>query len=381
VQHDRPKRVVVVGAGPIGLAAALGARRRGFEVTVLEAGEIGASLRRWGSTRFFTPLRMNFPGLDVGRVLNPSAAEGGRWGGRGRVENPSHIDGDDLLTGPEFVERVLVPAAAGLEVRTHTRVASISRRGLTRTDFAGHPLRAERPFRIVTESDEVLEADAIIDASGVGLPLPYAVRGRVDAIRTLGELDARKDELRGRRVLLVGNGHSAANAIAVLREAGAEITWAVRTANSKPVEEIANDPLPERQRVAALANALALQVRCERRAMVESVARNNGHIDVALTGNRRVEVDAVVALTGYRPAGEYTSELALEISPVSEGGARLYRAISKITDCLCVPSVAKEDFATGEPNYFFVGARAYGRSRTFLLQTGLKQLETILDSL
>ena len=115
--------------------------------------------------------------------------------------------------------------------------------------------------------------------------------------------------------------------------------------------------------------------------MVESVARSNGHIDVALSGNRRIEVDAVVALTGYRPANDYTSELALEISPVSEGGARLYRAISKITDCLCVPSVAREDFATGEPGYFFVGARAYGRSRTFLLQTGLQQLQTILDSL
>src|SRR5437764_2982826 len=119
------------------------------------------------------------------------------------------------------------------------------------------------------------------------------MRGRVDAIRTLGELDARLDALRGRRVLLVGNGHSAANAVIVLRHAGADITWAVRTANHHPIEEIANDPLPERRRVAALANELASQVRCERRAIVESVAQSNGHIDVALTGNRRVEVDAV----------------------------------------------------------------------------------------
>ena len=354
MQHDRPKRVVVVGAGPIGLAAAIGARRRGFPVTVLEAEEIGASLRRWGATRFFTPLRMNFPGFDS----------------------------DELLTGAELVDRVLIPAAADLDVRTHTRVVSISRRGLTRTDYAGHPLRAERPFRILTDGDEVLEADVVLDATGnTATPLPYSARGRVDAIRGLGELDARKEELRGRRVLLVGHGHSAANAIAVLNDAGAEITWAVRTANARPVEEIANDPLPERARVAALANTLASQVRCERRAMVESVAQSNGHIDVALTGNRRVEVDAVVALTGYRPANDYASELALEISPVSEGGARLYRAISKITDCLCVPKVAKENFASGEANYYFVGARAYGRSRTFLLQTGLQQLETILDSL
>jgi len=115
--------------------------------------------------------------------------------------------------------------------------------------------------------------------------------------------------------------------------------------------------------------------------MIENIARNNGHIEVTLTGNRRVEVDAVVALTGYRPANDYAGELALEISSVSEGGAGLYRAIANITDCLCTPQVSKDDFATGEPNYFFVGARAYGRSRTFLLQTGMQQLEMILDSL
>jgi thioredoxin reductase len=353
MQHGRAKRVIVIGAGPMGLAAALGARASGFEVTVLERDEVGASLRRWGPTRFFTPLRMNFPGAA----------------------------GDELLTGPEFADRVLVPAAATLDVRTNTRVVSISRRGLTRTDYAGHPLRAERPFRVLTGADEVLEADVILDATGTTSPLPYAGRGEgsVDAIRSLGELHERREELRGRRVLLVGHGHSAANAVAVLSDS--EVTWAVRTANARPCEEIANDPLPERQRVAAAANELAAAVRVERRAMVESVARNNGHIDVALTGGRRAEVDAVVALTGYRPVSDYASELALEISPISEGGARLYRAISKITDCLCVPSVAKEDFATGEPGYYFVGARAYGRSRTFLLQTGLLQLETILDSL
>ncbi len=350
------RRLIVIGAGPIGLAAALGARDRGFGVTVLERDEVGASLRSWGATRLFTPLRMNFPGLDS----------------------------DALLTGPEFAERVLVPVAARLDVRTHTRVVSVSRRGLTRTDYAGHPLRAERPFRILTDDDEVFEADVVLDATGsTAAPLPFAARGeaRIGAIRTLGALHARADELRDRRVLLVGHGHSAANAIAVLLDAGAEVTWAVRTPKSRPCEEIANDPLPERRRVVALANELAAQVRCERRAMVESVARVNGHMEVALTGDRRVAVDAVVALTGYRPASDYASELALETSPISEGGARLYRAVSKITDCLCVPRVAKEDFATGEPNYFFVGARAYGRSRTFLLHTGLQQLQAILDSL
>jgi thioredoxin reductase len=346
------RRVVVVGAGPIGLAAAIGALDRAFDVTVLEAGEIGSSLRTWGATRFFTPLRMN-----VHRA----------------------IDNDSLLTGPEYVERVLLPLAEKVKVKTNTRVVSITRRGLSRTDYAGHPLRAERPFQVFTSTDEVFEADVVLDASGSASPIPLPARGaaRAGMIRTLGELDARKNDMRGKRVLVAGHGHSAANALLVLRDAGAEITWAVRTANRNPCEEIANDPLPERQRVVAAANALASATRVERRASIESISGTT----VKLTGGRSVEADVIVALTGYRPSNDFISELALETSSVSEGGARLYRAISNITDCLCVPKLAKEDFASGEPNYFFIGARAYGRSRTFLLQTGFAQVETILESL
>jgi hypothetical protein len=46
-----------------------------------------------------------------------------------------------------------------------------------------------------------------------------------------------------------------------------------------------------------------------------------------------------------------------------------------------VPSVNREDLQSGEPGFFFVGSRAYGRFNGFLLKTGLLQLETILDSL
>jgi thioredoxin reductase len=364
-----PRRVVVVGAGPIGLAAAIGALDRAFDVTVLEAGEVGASPRSWGTTRFFTPLWMN---------ITPRMRA---------ILGDAIPDGDTILTGPEYADAVLRPLVERDplhgRVRTNTRVVSIARKGLTRTDYAGHPLRGEKPFRIATSDgdldSDLIEADVVLDATGnSAIPLPFCARPtNVDAIRTLGALDARKNELRGKRVVVVGHGHSAANALLALREIGAEITWIVRTANRRPCEEIANDPLPERQRVVAAANTLASTVRVERRASIESISGTT----VQLTGGRSVEADAIVALTGYRPANDFTSELALETSPVSEGGARLYRAISNITDCLCVPQLAKEDFASGEPNYFFVGARAYGRSRTFLLQTGFAQVETILESL
>jgi hypothetical protein len=46
-----------------------------------------------------------------------------------------------------------------------------------------------------------------------------------------------------------------------------------------------------------------------------------------------------------------------------------------------VPKVKPDDLASGEPGYFFIGSRAYGRSAGFLLQTGLAQLDTILESM
>lgn len=379
-------RVLVIGAGPIGIAAAIGAADHGHDVTVLERGEVGASLRRWGPTRFFSPLRMN---------LSPRMRD---------VLGDELPDDEALLTGPEYADRILVPltqrAPLGGRVRQGMNVIAIGRRGLTRTDYANHPLRAERPFRVLCDNDETFEAEIIFDASGgLVVPRPMGVGGlpargesRIShpVIRHLGDLANSLNALRNRTILLLGDGHSAANAIVMLETLAQEspstrVVWAVRSANRRPCEEVMNDPLPKRQTVVAKANALAEApppfLRVERKAQIESLSQNNGHVVVALTGGRIVEANAVAAFTGYKPDTGFLGELAVELSPVTEGGARLYKAISNITDCLSVPAVKPADLQSGEPGFYFVGSRSYGRSNGFLLQTGLSQLETILDSL
>ena len=377
------RRLAVIGGGPIGIAAAVGALDRGFDVVVLEKGSVGDALRSWGSARFFSPLSMNVSAR-MRELLGTS------------------IPGDALLTGREMIDQVLQPLAEREplrgRIRTNTGVAAIGRRGLTRSDYAGHPLRAERPFRIVLDDDEVLEADIVLDATGgyatpnpIGAGgLPAAGEKNLKAIRTLGALESRREELRGRHVLLVGDGHSAANAIAVLERLAREddatrIVWAVRKQNLRPCQEIAGDPLPERAAVVNAANRLAESpppfLTIERRAMVESFAQRDDGVEVGLTGGRRIVVDHVAAFTGFRPNGSIHRELNVETSPVTEGGARLYRAISGITDCLTLPRVTAADLASGEPDYYFIGARSYGSAPSFLLRTGLSQLETILDSL
>ena len=112
---------------------------------------------------------------------------------------------------------------------------------------------------------------------------------------------------------------------------------------------------------------------------VESLEERGGRIAVAFGKNREAEVDAVISLTGYRPDLRFLSELPLEISPATEGAARLSRALGNLTDCLRVPRVEPRDLESGEPGFFLVGSKSYGRSRNFLLQTGFAQLETILE--
>jgi hypothetical protein len=379
-------RVGVIGAGPIGIAAALEASALGAAVTVFERDEPGASLRTWGPARFFTPLRMN---------LTPRMAA---------LLGDAMPDGELLLTGAEYADRVLVPLAGqeplASSLRTRTRVKAIARRGLTRGDYAGHPLRAERPFRLLVESangEEIVEADVVLDASGgLVVPRPFGSGGlpplggstlTAKPLRTLGALAAALASGVARRILLAGDGHSAANAVLLLEEAasrtpGLEVVWAVRSANRRPCEEIARDPLPERARVAGRANDLASSppafLRVERKAMIERVEQREDGIRVELTGGRTLYADLLAPFTGYGPDPSLVRELAIDISPVTEGGARLHRAISCITDCLSVPAVAPADLESGEADYWFAGSRAYGRSRTFLLQTGFAQLATIL---
>ena len=52
-------RIIIIGAGPIGLEAALFAAQNGFEVSVLERGHVADNVRAWGHVRLFSPFAMN----------------------------------------------------------------------------------------------------------------------------------------------------------------------------------------------------------------------------------------------------------------------------------------------------------------------------------
>jgi hypothetical protein len=161
--------------------------------------------------------------------------------------------------------------------------------------------------------------------------------------------------------------------------------WATRSLNRRPCTEVASDPLPERQQIVNQANELAAQppawLRVERKATIEAIGLRDEKFEITLTGGRAVFADEVIGLTGYRPDLSILSELTISIDPATDGSAGLARALSNVTDCLSVPAVAPEDLDSGEPGFYLAGAKSYGRSRNFLLQSGYAQLDTILKRL
>src|SRR5262245_38629457 len=116
------RRIAILGAGPIGLEAALYARKLGYPVTVFERGQVGEHIRHWGHVRMFSPFGMNTTLL--GRSLLSS----------------SNLPGEsDCLTGREHWSSYLEPLSKCELLhdclRTETSVLSVGRDGLLKGDY------------------------------------------------------------------------------------------------------------------------------------------------------------------------------------------------------------------------------------------------------
>ncbi|HET9706109.1 MAG TPA: NAD(P)-binding domain-containing protein, partial [Vicinamibacterales bacterium] len=145
--------VAVIGAGPVGLAAAAHLVRYRQPFIVLEAGgEAGAAIRRWGHVRMFSPWRYTID------KAAQEMLEGTGW----RAPDPEALPtGDDLVDG--FVAPLAQHPAIAPHVRFNARVVSVGRKDFDKVRTKG---RDQQPFAIRLASGETIEARAVIDASG-----------------------------------------------------------------------------------------------------------------------------------------------------------------------------------------------------------------------
>jgi cation diffusion facilitator CzcD-associated flavoprotein CzcO len=382
-------RIAILGAGPIGLEAALAAHERGLEFTVYEAGpEAGAHVRDWGHVRLFTPWDMNVS--ERMRRALPDAPSGGA-----------------LPSGIELAEELIDPLAAlpalAPQIRVGARVDAVAREGLLKHEEIASPERGARRFRLlVSDADggeSVEHADAVIDCTGTygnpnslgdgGIPAPgeRALGDRIE--RRLPRFDSEAREWAAGTTLLTGAGHSAQTAASALAELAREapdvrVIWAIRS-NDPTWGAVEGDPLPERARLTGTASELARgasdAIEPRLGYVTEALAPREGRIAVTLRNGsaEEVTVDRVLALNGG--VGDYSIYRQLQVhecyatsAPMKLSAALLGAAAG---DCLEQQSHGPETLTNPEPGFFILGAKSYGRNSQFLMRIGWEQVSDV----
>ncbi|WP_433305049.1 FAD-dependent oxidoreductase [Actinoplanes sp. CA-030573] len=375
--------IAVIGGGPVGLAAAAHLAERGLPFLVLEAGDTpAAAVREWGHVRLFSPWRYN---------IDPAAAKllaDAGW------QRP---DDEQLPTGAQLARDYLQPLAElpALEphIRYGARVAAVTRAGLDRLRTAG---REDTPFLVRLENGEDILARSVIDAAGTwntpnvlgasGIPAhgeadvsPYVSNALPDV------LGRDRDQFEGRRVLVVGAGHSAANTLLSLAELpGTTVTWAIRSGSPfRTYGGETGDALPAR---GALGSRLREHVESGAITLltgfgIQRLTTVGDGVEVS-DGNRGLVVDRIVAATGFRPDHRIVSELRLDLDPIMGST----RALAPLIDpnehsCGTVPPHGVDELTQPEPGYYAIGVKSYGRAPTFLLATGYEQARSVVAAL
>jgi hypothetical protein len=391
-----PRAVAVVGAGPVGLAAAAHLLERGLRPVVFEAGpSVASSLESFRHVRLFSPWRYN-----IDHAARRLLARAG-W----------QAPPDEELPGAgEIVDRYLAPLAAlppiASALRLGSRVESVSREGYDKAKTRG---REEAPFVLRVRTAGAIEehrAWAVLDATGTwGTPNPLGANG----LPALGErehadriaygmpdiLGAQRARYAGRRVVVAGAGHSAAGnllALAKLAESdpGTRIVWTIRGHNfARIFGGGENDGLAARGALGARLRRLVEEGRLEVRAdfRVEAIRAEDGALAIegrAAGGSagRIGGVDEIIVSAGSRPDHSIASEIRVKLDAWLESTEALAPLIDPNEhSCGTVRPHGHRELAHPEARYYAIGAKSYGRAPNFLLATGYEQARSVAAAL
>ncbi|MFN0149186.1 MAG: NAD(P)-binding domain-containing protein [bacterium] len=392
----RPRKTLaVIGGGPIGLEVAVAARTLDWQVVLFEKGEVAAHVRSWGQARLFSPFSMNRS--DAGASLLKASGHA--------------LPKDDAyITAEEYRTSYLLPMAQHAilrsVVRTGETVVAIARSGFIKKDLA--PARAAAPFRLLVRTTEGVErvetADVVVDASGTysrpnalgagGMPCPGEAAASDRIARGLCDVLGRERmAFAGKRVLLVGGGHTAATsaiALATLAEAapGTRVVWVTRAQRSPLFPARAADPLAERRALEEAANRIAgggtphvawrggLEV-------VEIAPEPDGsalRVRLAGAGGEADEVvDQILANVGFGPDNSIYKELQVHECYATLGPMKLSAAVlgAGSSDCVTQSTHGLDSLVNPEPGFFILGAKSYGRNPNFLLRVGIEQVRDL----
>jgi thioredoxin reductase len=403
-------KIAIIGAGPIGMEAALYGASAGLEVQLFERGRIGENVRLWGHVQLFTEWERN---------RSPLAARLLRERGVVMPEDDAFPTGEELA---DYLLKIATLEPMRGRILAQTEVVAISRDGLLKSDGWNDPRRAERRFALLTKGvagERVRHFDAVIDTTGVYTSPNYAGTGGMPAAGEMGlrkvidyaipdVIGADRHRFINKHTLIIGSGHSAAStllAVGDLFERGPKtrVTWVVRrdvAADGQVYVLDPNDQTSGRQKLGRRANLLALNHRVDfrPRSTVEAIERRAGRFTVTLSDGKIVECDTICAHTGFRPDETLWKELQIAPHPATAApsaplAAQLNKANKRAGVGLSTGYAEKlSEFERPEnepavdtmallqltePGFYVLGIKSYGRDAGFLMQNGFRQVRDV----
>ncbi|KGP73705.1 NAD(P)-binding domain-containing protein [Pontibacillus yanchengensis] len=380
--------VAIIGGGPIGLAAAAQLSQQNQSFILFESGrQVGSNFLDYGHVRLFSPWKYNMDHAAIELL---------------RKHHISLPDEERLPYGKEIVDDYLNPLASLPEMKPYihvnSKVHAITRKGFDKVKTTNRELA---PFVIQIEKDhgyETYEARAVIDATGTWQnPNPVGAGG----IHAEGELEAsnyirygipdvlntERKRYEGKKVAVVGSGHSAINTLLDLAELpDTDLHWLLR---KKDVREtfggMEDDALPGRGALGTQIQQLVTsgQVNVHTPMFVRSITQEEQNVTIhgEVNGDETKieEVDEIVSTTGARPTFDFVRELRYTFDSTLESVPDLAELIDpNIHSCGTVRAHGEKELRQPEPNFYVIGAKSYGRAPTFLLATGYEQARSVV---
>lgn len=404
------RRVAVIGAGPVGLHAALRLlEEEGTEVLLLERGaEVAANVKEWGHVRLFSSWKYNCRESVLTKLQSVGLVE----------QNP--FDPEAFPTGGEYREKYLTKIYQYLrespraQVILGCNVESVTRDGFHKQDDLNGGARKSRPFHLLLSGDDQREwfesADLVLDCSGTWGNNLYMGPGGAPAVGERNQSkvtykipdldDTEREEYAGRHTLVIGAGYSAITTLRGLINLKAahpdtQITWLTRKGTA-PFAVLDDDPLPERKKLALIGNSIVAGGSLDAGVThlsgysIESVHEDGStkklFVQLRPQGEEsggkalRLTVDRVVANVGWRPDASLYSELHVHQCWASDGPIKLASSLIAASgkgggDCLKQAVPGPELLLTPEPGFLLLGMKSYGRNSLFILKIGFEQIE------
>ncbi|MGG3626161.1 NAD(P)-binding domain-containing protein [Bacillus gobiensis] len=376
---------VIIGAGPVGLAAAAHLNKYNQSHVILEKGsKAGSNILEWGHVQLFSPWEFNIDQAAKELLLQTEWKE---------------PEASKLPTGNELVNEYLKPLAHLPQIKEniiyHAEVTAITKKNMDKIKSA---LRDEAPFVIYANVNGItkkFEAKAVIDASGTwNHPNPPFADGiwRNEELKkkvhtNIPNVKRKTEQFKNKHVAVIGSGHSALNTLIDLTELIEEypdtkISWIIR---KQQVQEAfggeENDELAARGALGSKTHQIVDNglVTVFTGFNVEEIIELDGVFTIESSKGVSVgEIDEIIVNTGARPNFTFLKELRIDVDPIVESTTKLAPLIDpNLHSCGTVRPHGEKELRQPEQNFYITGVKSYGRAPTFLMATGYEQVRSI----